>query len=122
MNNWDLDPKTGDYVMQGGAPKNTESLAIPAYFRLKISRNRWLYAPDTDYGSDFHLIKKRKTNGDASDIENIAARALQPLIDDGRAQSITIRAQQQVRHGVGIQVNIVDQEGDVQELEFVPLA
>lgn len=113
---WEQNPMTGDYVMQGGAPVETNSLRMPAYVRLKVRRSTWLYAPNTEYGSEFHTVKKRKTNDDASLIENLAARALQPILDDGRAAAIEIDTEAVSRNGVGIKSRIIVSEGESEVL------
>lgn len=87
---WTLNPETGDYIVKDGVPINSGSVAQAAYFRLKVKRTTWLYAPDDAYGSDLYLIKKRPTTGRTSNLESIAERALQPLIDDGRALSADV--------------------------------
>lgn len=121
MQNWEIDPKTGDYIMQGGSPKQTDSLRIPAYFRLKTQRTRWLYAPDDKFGSDFYAVTKRQSTRDSSQIETIAATALQPLADDGRAAEITVETQVVARQGVGLKVEIVEANGRFDELILPPL-
>lgn len=113
---WLIDPKTGDYVLQGGAPKETDSLEVPAYFRLKIPRKGWMYAPDDKFGSDFHTIKKRQTTKDATQIETIAGNALQPIADDGRARSIEVNAIITSRQAVGLQAKIVKANGQLEQL------
>lgn len=117
---WEVDPKTGDYVMEGGAPKITDSLKVPAYIRLKTKRGGWLYAPDTEYGSDFHLMKKRRSSENASTIEDAAARALQPMVDDGRATEIEVETQVLTRNNVGMQVDIVDSTTERVETLVLP--
>lgn len=119
---WERDERTGDYVMQDGAPKQTDSLRIPAYNRLKIRRTQWMYAPNkSDYGSDFYRLKKRQTNRDTSTVENITARGLQPLLDDGRAQRIDIDFDAVARHGVGLKVDIISAQGTSEQLKLNPL-
>lgn len=115
---WDLDPKTGDYLLAGGSPIQVDSLRVPAYYRLKVRRNTWLYAPNDKYGSDFHLIKKRITGKDTSSIEGVAARALQPIADDGRAARLDISAVEATRHGVGLSVKILEQNGRLDQLSL----
>ena len=115
---WERDPASGDYVMENGAPKQTNSLRIPAYHRLRISRTKWLYAPDNQYGSDFYALKKRKNSSDVTTVENTAARALQPLIDDGRSSEISIEAKVNTRHNVGLQTQITDAQGEPEELNL----
>jgi phage gp46-like protein len=116
--NWDLDPKTGDYVMTGGAPKQTNSLRVPAYIRLKVPRLGWLYAPNTLYGSDFRAIKKRQTNRDATTLENTAGRALQPIVDDGRSATMDITTTAVSRNGIGLNIKIVEASGTQDQLNL----
>lgn len=113
---WNRDPKNGDYVMVGGAPQQTDSLTIPAFHRMKTKRKTWLYAPDDNYGSDFHLIDKRRTTEDASFVENIGAAALTPIVDDGRSSGIEINTIAVARHGIGLETKITDASGNVQRL------
>lgn len=114
--NWNLNPKIGDYVMVGGDPQQTDSLTIPSYIRLKTMRTKWLYAPDTEYGSDFYLVKKRRTNENASTLESMAARAQQPIVDDGRASSISVTTTAVARQGVQLESDITDARGKVETL------
>ena len=121
MKNWTIDPKTGDYVMNGGSPIETSSLQVPAYIRLKTRRSNWLYAPDSDYGSDYYLLRKRQGVLDASTVETIGERALQPIVDDGRASEITVQTSQTARHGIAMETKIVDAKGEPEEITFVGL-
>lgn len=121
MQSWDLDEKTGDYKMSGGAPVETDSLRVPAYLRLKIRRQGWMYAPDTAYGSDFWQIKKRQSTRDSTSIENAAARALQPIANDGRASSFTIDTDAVARNGVGLKIKIVEASGELDQLNLQSL-
>lgn len=118
MKNWHLDPNTGDYVMENGSPKQTESLQVPAYVRLKVRRNQWLYAPDNDYGSDYYLLKRKQGNLDASTVEAVGARALQPLISDGRANQITVDTLDTARGGIQMKTQIIDAAGEPEEIIF----
>lgn len=119
--NWNIDPVTGDYVLVGGAPEQTDSLTIPAYIRLKTTVGQWLYAPDTKYGSRFALIKKRPTGRDTNKVENAAAVALQPILDDGRAVSITVDTTSANRTSVGLKVLIEKQRGVFDQLDIPSL-
>ncbi len=121
MQNWNIDPVKGDYVMEGGAPEQTDSLKVPAYFRLKTKRQQWLYAPDENFGSDFYTIKKRPAENANQRLENIAAAALQPLADDGRASQITATVTQNTRNATGLNVSIIDAAGEVEEQTFTGL-
>lgn len=114
--NLNLDPKTGDYILENGSPQETDSLTIPAYLRLKTQRTRWLYAPNEDYGSDFYLVQKRRTDQDTTFIENIAIAALNPITQDARANRIDVETVAVARHGIGLRTVIYDARGNVEEL------
>lgn len=118
MQTWDINEGTGDYRMEGGAPVETDSLRVAAYIRLKVRRTKWLYAPSNDYGSDFFQIKKLQSTRDASQVENAAARGLQPLANDGRAKSITIDTDEMKRNGVGLKIKIIEANGTVGTLNL----
>ena len=89
MSSWKIDPKTGDPLIVNGSPVEDDSLIYPAYYRLKVRRTQWLYAPDTHYGADFYTVKKRFNPNDVNGLTNMAEVALQPMIDDGRASDVT---------------------------------
>jgi phage gp46-like protein len=103
---WQIDPSTGDYIMTNGAPVDDPSLEYPAYYRLKIPRTQWMYAPDNKYGSDFYKIQRNMTTKPQTALENIASRALQPIVDSGRATSATVDVTGVARSGVSLQVDI----------------
>lgn len=92
--------------MTKGAPVDDPNLQFNAYYRLKIKRGQWMYAPNTNYGSDLFKLKKNVTTKPQVLVENIAARALKPIIDDGRALAIDVTVNQVARIGVGLQVDI----------------
>lgn len=112
MSSWNINPTTKDFVSVNGSPVSTESLTIPAYIRLKTKRLKWLYAPDSNYGSDFYLLQKRQSTKDASNVEAVAVKALQPMIDDGRATEIEVSADIATRNAVGMTTKIVDARGE----------
>ena len=85
---WQIDPKTGDYIQANGRPVEDSSLIYPAYYRIKIPRTQWMYAPDTNYGSDLYTVKKHFTAGQVNPLANMVDVALQPMIDDGRASAV----------------------------------
>lgn len=116
---WQIDPKTGDYLMTKGAPVDDSSLIYPAYYRLKVKRTQWLYAPNDQYGSDFYTIKKRFNPGDVNPLANIGAVALQPIIDDGRASDVdvTYRTSQSL-NDTQLSAVITDAQGQPQTLNL----
>lgn len=122
MSSWLVDPKTGDYVSENGSPVPTEDLRVPAFYRLKIHRQGWMYAPDDKYGSDYYLLRKRHSNADARTIETVGVRALQPIMDDARALDISVETKTQSRNGPGLEVVITDAQGEEQKLNLNPLS
>jgi phage gp46-like protein len=113
-----LNPATGDYVLSKGAPVQSDALLVPAYVRLKTRRSQWLYAPDSNYGSDFYTVKKRPTESGNQQLENIAVQALQPMIDDGRALQVTAQVVTGNRNSAGMNIEIIDASGGAQETTF----
>ncbi len=120
MKTWDLDPATGDYKMSGGSPVETNELTVPCYIRLKAKRRSWLYAPNENWGSDLHLIKKRGPSVTTL-LENTAARAVKPIVDDGRASELEVTTLQTARNGVGLNCKITDAQGEVEQLQINPV-
>jgi phage gp46-like protein len=121
MQHWDRDPASGDYVMTDGAPAQTDSLTIPAYIRVKSQRKKWLYAPNDRWGSDFGTVKKNRASASPGIIESIGARAVQPLVDDGRADGVTVEAVTRTRYGLGVKINILTASGQQEEITFLPI-
>ena len=117
-----IDPCTRDYVMdENGKPVIDEGLKTPAYFRLKIPRNAWLYAPDDNFGSDFHLIRKNITSSNQVTLINISDRALEPLIEEDRAIETETTFAERARHGVGLNISIRETAKGEDDTMFVPI-
>lgn len=117
---WQIDPGTGDYVMTQGKPVDDSSLIYPAYYRLTIGRARWMYAPDDQYGSDLHTLKKRNDKA----MVDMTERAMQPMIDDGRALSADVTLNPpagSVRSNTGAAVVITDAQGNPEVLPLPPV-
>lgn len=119
--NWSIDPQKKDYILNHGAPVNTDSLTIPSYIRLSVKRTQWMYAPDVNYGSDYYLVQKRRSTQDSSQFENIAAKALQPIVDDGRSSGISVTTQVLSRGGIGMQVTVTDARGQFETPVIIPI-
>lgn len=114
---WLMDPQTRDYVQDAnGMPVITRGLEMPAFFRSTIPRQGWLYAPNDLYGSDYRREKRKQGSGAASTMRGVGQRALKPLIDDGRAQSVAVTPSQLPRTGVEIDVMLVDASGNSQQI------
>lgn len=88
MSDYLINPLTGDY-----AGRKINTLANAVYLRLAVPLGSWWAVPTL--GSRLHELKREK---DVPRIKTLArqyaAFALQPLIDDGRADKIDITAKQ----------------------------
>lgn len=115
---WEIDPATGDYIMEGGSPVLTAELTHAAYYRLKVPRKKWLYAPDANYGSDFASFTGKQTTATTSTLEAMAQRALKPIIDDGRATEIDVTALSRSRNGTQLETDITTAQGQTQTLQL----
>lgn len=118
MADWKIDPVKKDYVMEKGSPVQTTSLTAPAYIRLKAPRRKWMYAPDDNYGSDLKLVKRRHSTDGTSVVEDLAAKALQPIADDGRASEINIKTTVASRNATGLEIQILDAQGNPETLKL----
>lgn len=116
---WKIDPQTRDYVMTKGSPTQDDTLKTPAYIRLMAPRNNWLYAPNDKWGSDYYLMHKRV--GDYAAVEEVATRALQPVIDDGRASDVEAVITDSQRGAAELKVNITDSSGIPEVFNFTPV-
>jgi len=117
---WLINPVTGDYDLAGGNPQRDTSLQFPAYARLKVRRGAWLYSPNTDYGSDFGTVRKRSSTTPAL-LESIGTRALQPLLDDGRATDVAFSTVASSRHSEELQCTITDSDSNTLSFSFTPV-
>ena len=107
--------------MLKGAPSQTDDLTIPAFIRLKAKRTKWLYAPDKKWGSDYYTMNKNRASQTPGIGESIGTKALQPMVDDGRADSITVTAVVRTQYGLGVQIDIETVTGQQQQILFLPI-
>lgn len=114
-----LDPKTGDYVVENGKPVTDDTLLTSAYIRTKTQRGNWMYAPDQNYGSEF--FKSHARIRDVVVLEEIQRKALEPMVKDGRAKSVTVRATDVARGAAGLTSVIVDDRGKPEIFSFNPI-
>ncbi len=122
FNTWVLDPVKRDYVMdETGAPINNSDLKTPSYIRIATPRSKWMYAPNSSYGSDFYLYNKRKVAQDVTLFEALMQDCLQPIIDDGRAGEVNVTLTQNSMNALGFETAITDIQGKIQEVSFDPI-
>ncbi|QOK91582.1 hypothetical protein HF908_08885 [Ralstonia pseudosolanacearum] len=97
-----LDPLTGDY-----SGEVIDHLGNAVYVRLETPLGGWWGNPNL--GSRLHELKREK---DVPRIRKLAMQyaedALKPLLDDGRASSITVEAEQPHDGRCLLQIEVVD--------------
>ena len=124
MQTWELDPATGDYVIENGVPAVDSGQKTSAYIRLRAPRGNWLYAPNDNWGSDFYLMRQRFGARDIKSVTEVANKALKPIIEEGRAVSIRIDPELDPagsRNNLQFKTTIFEQSGDEQVLSLPPL-
>ena len=106
------DMTTGDYVVDAsGAPVLDTSLAPPMFSRLRGHRNGWMYAPDKTWGSDFWQYNRRQSIKFTDTLgQSLATAAIQPMVDDGRADQLVVTTTASQRSGVQYQISVLDIE------------
>jgi phage gp46-like protein len=88
-----LDPTTGDYVFTEGSPLNDPAggLGNAVYVRLKTPLGS--YWADPSVGSRLHELAREKDTPRIRGLyEQYCEQALKPIVQDGRAESITVNA------------------------------
>ena len=107
-----LDPTTGGYVLADGTltPDPARGLANAVYLRLMTPLGS--YWADATLGSRLHELQREK------DVERVAVlakaycqQALQPLLDDGRAQAVEIATERLHDGRLRLAVQITDAGG-----------
>lgn len=100
-----IDPTSGDL-----SGERISSLANAVYIRLTTPLGSWW--ADKSLGSRLHELKRSK---DLSRIGKLARQyaeqALQPLLDDGRAKTITISTEQPHNGWLLMLIEVVDASG-----------
>lgn len=106
-----LDPLTQDYA--GG---RVDNLANAVYLRLMTPLGG--YWADATLGSRLHLLAREKDVARVSVLaRQYAEQALQPLLDDGRAASITVTTQRPHDGRMLLSIEVVDAGGQRQLFE-----
>lgn len=107
-----LNPTTADYDLQGGKLTKDPAggLANAIYLRLVTPLGSWW--ADKTLGSRLHELEREK---DVSRVGILARQfvemALRPLIDDGRAKSVSTSVQQPHNGRALLSVEVIAAEG-----------
>lgn len=107
----EISPLTGDYTNL-----QISTLQNAVYIRLTTPLGSWW--ADGRVGSLLHLIQREK---DLSRVgllaQQYAEEALQPLIDDGRAKSITVTHEQPKDGSLLLAIQVTDDRGDTYQFK-----
>lgn len=106
-----IDPTTGDYT--GESP---DTLSNAVYLRLMTPLGSWW--ADIELGSLLHTLAREK---DVARVRMLARQyaeqALQPIVDDGRAQTITVTAEKYRTGWLLLIITVVSSGGTPQTFE-----
>lgn len=106
-----LDPSTGDYT-----GTRTTTIANAVYLRLKTPLGS--YWRDTTLGSLLYTLKRSKDVARVAMLaQQYAEQALEPLVVNDRAQSITVTASQPNLGWLMLSIAVVDPTGDTQTFQ-----
>ncbi|MDA3978495.1 phage GP46 family protein [Gallibacterium sp. AGMB14963] len=107
----EISPLTGDYTLS-----QTDTLQNAVYIRLTTPLGSWW--ADGRVGSLLHLIQREKDKERVGLLaQQYAEEALQPLIDDGRAQAITVDYVQPHNGTLQLLISVTDARGKTYEFK-----
>lgn len=111
----ELNPVTGDYT--GNTINNLQNAVV---IRLRTPLGTWW--ADKTIGSQLHLLQREK------DLERVALlakqyaeEALQPIVDDGRADSITVSTSQPHNGRLVLHIRVETAQGGFDYDHRVPI-
>lgn len=99
-----LNPYTGDYT--GTRTTGVENAVL---LRLKTPLDSWLFSPQL--GSKLHLLPRKDTEQTRALAEQYAWQALEPLIQDGRAQSVNVAAVRKRAGWLDLTIQVLQADG-----------
>ena len=108
-----ISPLSGDYVIVNDVPVADPAggLANAVYLRLMTPLGGWW--ADPTLGSRLHELVREK---DVPRVQILAKQyaetALQPILDDGRAKSITITVEQPFYGRLNMEIEVIDARGE----------
>lgn len=106
-----LEPQTGSY-----AGTRTTTLANAVYLRLQTPLGSWW--ADRTLGSRLHELKREKDTPRVAKLaQQYAQQALQPIIDDGRATSITASTARPKSGWLILHIEVVHAGGKVEHFQ-----
>lgn len=106
-----IDPTTRDY-----AGRRTQTLANAVYLRLATPLGS--YWADPTLGSKLHTLKREKDTARVAVLaRQYAGQALAPLLDDGRAEQVSVTTTRRAPGWLDLHVQVVDATGQEQTFQ-----
>lgn len=106
-----IDPTTRDY-----AGSRTQTLANAVYLRLATPLGS--YWADPTLGSKLHTLKREKDTARVAVLaRQYAEQALAPLLDDGRAEQVSVTTTRRAPGWLDLHVQVVDATGQEQTFQ-----
>lgn len=102
-----VDPSTGDYVLENGAPKEADGIAQHVALCLKTRRGSSIAS---EWGSRFHTVNKI-VSGTTRLVERYAIEAVQHLIDRKAISDVSARAYLLKRDAIAVELSYKDRSG-----------
>ena len=106
----EIDTQTGDLT-----GRRITGLHNAAYLRLKVPLGTWF--GDTQLGSQLYRLKREKDTPRTRKLAiQYAEAALNPLLDDGRARSVSVKAELASPGTIPLHIEIIDAGGKTHTL------
>ncbi|STZ76344.1 phage GP46 family protein [Bergeriella denitrificans] len=111
----ELDPLSGDYTGD-----TIDNLKNAVYIRLQTPLGSWW--ADPAIGSLLHTLQREKDLAHVAQLaQQYAEEALQPIIDDGRAEQISVRAVQPANGRLYLLIRVDTAKGGFDYRHKVPV-
>ena len=112
MDAW-IDPRIGDYTLAAGAARRDPAGGLANAVYLRLMTPLGTYWADATLGSRLHEIQREKDLARVAVLaKQYAEQALDPILEDGRAQSIEVSTERAPGR-LNLLIEVTDAGGDV---------
>lgn len=116
-----IDTVTKDYIPLNGQIQNSNQLEAQIYQLIQTPKTKWLYAPDSNYGSDFYTLLNQRQRLSKSQILQLVTSALDPLTSTGELTLTSLTVPVLTLGTVNIDIEGVDSSGEKVKFTINPL-
>lgn len=107
-----LDPQTQDYVNLNGQIANKNQALTEIYLRLMIPQQKYLYAKGAEVGSQLYKLSNQRGTVNKTQLAQIIAEALKPMLEQGRLSIQEIKIPHLVLGNISLEINCTDSSGE----------